>query len=405
MKRVTIGLIGSGFAADLHADAYRRLVGIDARIVAIAGRSEERARAFQRKHGLESANFYGDAEAMIEKSEAAVIDLAVPTYLHVPLALAAARAGKSVICEKPLTGYFGDPCVAIEQRSGVGETDRAEMLRACLGDCRRLAEAMERSEGVFCYAENWVYAPPITKAKALLESSGGTILEIRCGESHSGSHSPFAREWRYTGGGSLLRNGAHPFGAALHLKLHEGMVKRGEPILPRSVIATTARCRDILDTLPRERDRVVSRPRDVEDWSSAIVTFEDGTNAVICANDITLGGIDNWLNLYASNTRIECRISQNDAVRAYAPSERELADAYTVEKRETAAGWAPAQPDEHWMTGYPFELQDFLEAVLDKRQPLSDLALAVWTVKTMYCAYLSAQTGRRVEIPKGYAVE
>ncbi len=405
MKEISIGIIGAGFAAGLHAEALRRLVGIDARIIAIAGRNRARAVAFQERFGLESAHYYSSAEELIATSEAKVIVMATPTFMHVPLSIAAIRAGKSVICEKPLTGYFGDPAVPLDQRTGVGEEDRAVMLRACLKECQRLENAVRESDAVFCYAENWVYAPPIAKARRLLESSGGTILEIRCGESHSGSHSPFAREWRYTGGGALFRNGAHPYGAALHLKFWEGMTRHGKPICPQSVVATTARYRDFLDELPREQDHVVSRPVDVEDWSSGIVTFEDGTNAVISANDVTLGGIDNWLNIYASNARIECRISQNDSVKAYAPTEREFAPSMTVEKIETTAGWSPAQPDEDWMTGYPFEMQDFLESVIAKRQPLSGLDLAIWCAKTMYCAYLSARTGRRIDIPAGYSFE
>ncbi len=55
------------------------------------------------------------------------------------------------------------------------------------------------------YAENWVYAPPIAKAARLAAASGGVILEMRGGECHSGSHSPYSKEWRYTGGGALLR--------------------------------------------------------------------------------------------------------------------------------------------------------------------------------------------------------
>jgi predicted dehydrogenase len=400
MQQHTVAMIGTGFAADIHAAQLRRLVGINARVTAIAGRNRQRAQTFMQKHDLDAAAYFADAEECITRSDAEIVDLVVPTCLHVPLALAAIKAGKQVICEKPLTGYFGPADTPIAQRSGVGDADRATMLEACLDDCRRLQDCANRHNAIFCYAENWVYAPPIAKARRLLKTSGGVILEIRCGESHSGSHSPYARQWRYTGGGSLLRNGAHPFGAALHLKCQEGLRLRGAPVRPQSVIAVTARCRDLLDNLPREQDQVVSRPDDVEDWSSSIVTFEDGTNAVISANDITLGGIDNWLNIYASNTRIECRISHNDSVRAFGPTGAEIRGADSVEKIETTAGWNPTQPDEDWMTGYPHEMQDFLEAIHDKRPPLSDLDLAVWCVKTMYCAYVSAQTGRQVTIPR-----
>ena len=59
-----VGFIGAGFTARLHAEAYHQVRGVD------------------------------------------VVDLCVPTSLHAPLAIKAARAGKHVIVEKPLTGFF-----------------------------------------------------------------------------------------------------------------------------------------------------------------------------------------------------------------------------------------------------------------------------------------------------------
>lgn len=397
-------MVGTGFAANLHAESYEKVPGVDVQIVAVASKELEQAKKFCADYGIDPSQIYEDAEKMIEEIDADIIDLVVPTFLHVPFAIKAAKAGKSVICEKPLTGYFGDPSTPIDKRKDVGATDKKTMLQECLKDCERLEQVIKETGVSFCYAENWCYARPIWKAKKIIEKSKGTILEIRCGESHSGSHSKFAAEWKYTGGGALIRMGAHPYGAAIHLKLWEGMVKYGKPILPESVIATTSKYRPFLDKLPRELDRIVSRPVDVEDWSTAIITFEDGTNATVIASDVTLGGIENWLNVYTSNTRIECKISNNNTVMAYAPTDKELKEVYTIEKIETKTGWSNAQPDEDWMTGYPFELEDFIHSVLERRQPESDLQLAIWTAKAMYAAYLSAESGHRVQIPRDYKI-
>lgn len=397
-------MIGAGFAANIHAEAYHGVPGVDVQVVAVADTNTDQAKQFCEKHHLE-AKIYADADAMIAETDAAIIDLPVPTFLHVPYAIKAANAGKSIICEKPLTGYFGDPNVPVDERENVGATPKKDMLAECLKDCQRLEEALQENEVLFGYAENWVYAPPVTKAKRLVEAAQGKILEIRCGESHSGSHSPYAAEWKYTGGGALIRMGAHPYGAAIHLKLWEGQVRDGKPIYPASVVATTARCRDFLEDLPRDQDHVKSRPVDVEDWSTAIITFADGTNATVIASDVTLGGIENWINVYASNCRVECKISNNNSVMAYAPTTKQFEHEYTIEKTETKAGWSHAQPDEDWMTGYPFEMADFVTAVLENRQPVSNHELAIWCAKTMYAAYLSAESGRRVEIPAGYQVE
>ncbi|MHA1998757.1 MAG: Gfo/Idh/MocA family protein [Promethearchaeota archaeon] len=404
-KIIKIAMIGTGFAANLHAEAYARVPGVDVQIVAVASKLPDQAKEFCKEFHIDPNNIYEDADKMISEVDADIIDLVVPTFLHVPYAIKAARAGKSVICEKPLTGYFGDPGVPIEERKNVGKTDKKVMLQECLKTCKEIEDVIKETGVTFCYAENWCYARPIWKAKRLVKKARGKILEIRCGESHSGSHSKFAAEWKYTGGGALIRMGAHPISAAIHLKLWEGMERDGKPIYPKSVIATTSRCRDILDELPEGQDRIVSRPVDVEDWSTTIITFEDGTNAVCVASDVTLGGIENWLNVYASNCRIEGKISNNNSVMAYAPTDKEFKDAYTIEKTETKVGWTPAQADEDWMTGYPFEMEDFINCVLNKKKPVSNLDLAIWSTKVFYSAYLSAETGQRVEIPGGYILD
>jgi predicted dehydrogenase len=401
-KKIKIALVGARFAADLHMEAYYNVPGIDIEITGVASKDSNNARAFCEKHGLNSSIVHEDASSMIKEVDADIIDLVVPPFLHVPFAIEAAKVGKNVICEKPLTGYFGDQTIPIENRKNVGLTDKKIMFQECLKDCGRLENIFNDNEIIFCYAENFVYAPPIVKAKRLLKASKGKILEIRGGEGHSGSHSPFAAEWKYTGGGSLIRMGAHPYGAAVHLKMWEGLIQNGKPIYPQSVVATVAKCRDILKDAPPEVDYINSRPVDVEDWSCGIITFEDGSNAVIIGSDITLGGVDNWLNIYASNTRIECKLSNNNTVMGYAPSDRQFMDEYTIEKIETKAGWSSAQPNEDFMFGYPAEMKDFIQSVLEKKQPESDLKLAIWTTKVMYAAYLSAETGQRIEIPRSY---
>ncbi len=402
MKEIKIAMVGTGFAANIHAENYQKLSGINAKIVAVASKDLKEAQEFCKEYNIDPKMIYDDGEKMLKEVDADIADLVVPTVLHVPMAIIAAKTGKSVICEKPLTGYFGDPKVPTSQRQNVGKTDKKIMLQECLKDCERLEKVIKETGVTFCYAENWVYAPPVSKAKSLLKSAGSKILEIRGGESHSGSHSKFAAEWKYTGGGALTRMGAHPYGAAIHMKLWEGLWRDGKPIYPKSVIATVAKCRDFLDKMPRDQDYIVSRPVDVEDWSTGIITFEDGTNATVIASDVTLGGIENWMNFYGSSTRVECKISNHNAVMAYAPTEKQFANEYTIEKTETKAGWSPAQPDEDWMTGYPFELQDFVESVAAKKQPISNLELAIWTAKVMYAAYLSAESGQRVDIPKDY---
>lgn len=116
--------------------------------------------------------------------------------------------------------------------------------------------------------------------------------------------------------------------------------------------------------------------------------------------ELVMGGVHNWLDVYANNHRMRCNINPIDANVLYNPVEGQLAQVYLNEKLGTKQGWSFPAPDENWMSGYPQELRDFMECLRDGREPQSDAALAADTVSTLYAAYVSAQDrGRETEIP------
>jgi predicted dehydrogenase len=273
------------------------------------------------------------------------------------------------------------------------------MLRAALGSADELIGACRAAGVRLCYAENWVYAPPIQKARRLLMAAGGPILRLVGEESHSGTHAPANKRWVTAGGGSLLGKGCHPLGGILYLKADEGVRLRGRPVRPVSVLAEVAQLADtetFRAATPRYLNTVAGA--DVEDWGGMLLRFDDGTVAQISAADVVLGGIRNQLQVYAAKAVIFCNMNPNDAVQAYAPDSAVFGSEYITEKIETKAGWTFPQPDEDWMTGYPSELQDFVESVALGREPLSGGPLARDVLAVTYAAYLSAAEGRRVEL-------
>jgi predicted dehydrogenase len=146
------------------------------------------------------------------------------------------------------------------------------------------------------------------------------------------------------------------------------------------------------------RKWLVSSWEDVEDWFCAIITFEDSSKAVIFASDGILGGVRKWMQAYLSNCVVFANINPHDALQVYAPDPRIFGEEYLTEKLETKAGWSFPSPDEDWMGGYPQELEDFIDCILQKREPLSGLDLAEDTTKVIYSAYLSAERGQRVDL-------
>lgn len=389
MTRLGVGLVGSGFAADIHARALRDLSGLGANIAGIASRDKLSAAELADRYGIPQV--YSTYDELLCSSGVHVVDLCVPNVLHHPFALQAADAGKHIICEKPLTGYFGDGEIG-----QVGFTPKSRMLAEALRKADEILDAARRNGVKLMYAENWVYAPAIEKARCLLTASKGAILELRGVEAHSGSHAAHAKTWQQSGGGALLRLGAHPIGTAIHLKRYEGMMRNGQPITVQSVIAETADLTSVEAIQEQPRRWLVDGWEDVENWSVILLTFSDGTRGVLMASDIALGGIEAWLQILLTNGRIHCNLSRNNVCEVYAPDASIWETEYLSEKLETKAGWNFASVDEHWMLGYPQEMRDFIEAVQYDRMPLSDGGLGRAVVEAIYAAYLSAESGRRV---------
>lgn len=389
---VNIGLVGAGFAANIHARGYLRSCNDCARLFAVAAVPSEQAVDLAARYGID--NVYESYEALLACSDVDVVDLCVPNNLHAPFAVAAAEAGKHIICEKPLTGYFGGQGAA----EPVGNTPKSLMLTEALKTAQGMVQAARDCRVKLMYAENWLYAPPVQKALRLVQASRGSVLEIRAQECHSGSHAPYAKEWRYAGGGSLMRLGAHPLGTALYVKRQEGLLRDGQPIRLKSVSAEVGDITHAAASRAKAEDWIVSDWHDVENWAAVVLTFEDGTHALISATDTALGGMVDTLDIHLSNARISCDMGHSSLIRAFAPDPTIFGDEYLAEKLETKAGWSFPSVDEEWLLGYPQELRDFVEAVRFDRAPLSDDLLGLDVVRAIYAAYQSAEEGRRVDL-------
>jgi len=385
MEKIGIGMVGARFAAELHVRSYEKLRGVKLEILAVCSKSRESGEAFAKRYGIPFV--YTDYRQMLERKDIQAVDLCIPTDLHHLMAIQAAEAGKHIICEKPLTGYFGD-----------GKTPRQKMMQEALKNASEVVKAVERRKVKFCYAENFVYAPPLLKLKSLMKACQGTILDIRAEESHSGSHAVYSREWKTSGGGSLIRLGSHPIGAVLHLKHYEGMIKLGRPIRATSVVGDVGFLTKMESFRKEPKKWMVDSWVDVEDWAAAVITFEDGSKATVHSTDVSLGGVKNLISVYLSNAVAQININPNNSLVVYSPEGNIFGSEYITEKVETKAGWQFPSPDEDWMRGYPQELEDFIQAIIEDREPISGLGLAYETVKVIYGAYLSAESGKRVDL-------
>ncbi len=387
-KTVRSGIVGAGFSASFHYEAIQKVYGTNVDVVGVYAKDNDMARAYAEKRGI---RVFESLDQLIENVD--VVHVNTPPFAHEQVAVTALAADKHVICEKPLTGYFGDG-------SPDFHWDNANMevaLADALASVDRMIQAEKSSQGRLMYAENWVYAPSIQKEREVLEKTGAQILWIHGEEAHSGSHSVDYAHAARCGGGVLIGKGCHPLSAALYLKRVEGRVRNGKPIRPKAVTARGHAITKIPDF--RDEGHIRCDYYDIEDFSMIHVVFEDDTIATVFASDIVLGGIHNWLEICANNHRTVCNINPNTAMQTYNPREENFKDIYVLEKLGTKQGWACTSPDEDWFTGYPQEIEAFYRCAAYGDEIESDMNLAADTISTIYSAYLSsARKGAEVPV-------
>ncbi len=389
---IRVGVVGARFAARFHWEGYRRVYGVPVKVVGVTSKSAESREAFARDRGIAA---FASLDELCDAAD--VIDICAPGSAHEPLAIQALGYGKHVVIEKPFTGFYGPAGGADDFRGNA--FPKETMLQEALASCNRILSAARQAGKKICYAENWVYAPAIEKEREILAKTGGQILWLIGDESHSGSHSPYYGIWKSSGGGSLVGKGCHPLSAALHLKRVEGSARNAKPIRPATVSARTHE----ITRMKNFRDAGFLRTTydDVEDYGLMHITFDDGTVADIFSSELVMGGVHNWLEVFANNHRTRCNLNPTDALETYSPREEFLKDVYVTEKLGTKQGWSNPAPDEDWQHGYPREFQDFMESIYFDREPLSGGDLARDTVAVLYSAYLSAERrGAEVEIPQ-----
>jgi predicted dehydrogenase len=188
-----IGMVGCGGIAGAHMAGFA-LIPDQARITAVCDVDEARARSAAERAG--GATVYADFNQMMEDPAVDVVDICLPHHLHAPAIIAAARAGKHILCEKPL-------CTTLAEAVQVREVVRAGGVT------------------LMC-AHNQLFEPAIALAHTILQSGRlGSVYLIRTNDCFRLNRSVEEWGWRRTlstaGGGELLDTGYHPSYVMLYL--------------------------------------------------------------------------------------------------------------------------------------------------------------------------------------------
>jgi len=182
---------------------------------------------------------------MLQEPDIEMVTITAPNYLHAPMTIDAAKAGKHVMCEKPL-------CVTLEEAD--------QMIDTC-----------KRQGVLLMYGEELFFTPKYLKAKEMADEGGlGKIYLIKQSEKHFGPHSDWFWDVKRAGGGALMDLGCHGI-AFCWWFLGKQKIK--------SVFAHLS-------------TQVNARRTKGDDEAITIIEFEDGAIGMVESSWNRLGGMD-----------------------------------------------------------------------------------------------------------------
>ena len=314
MRKITMlgaGLIGRFYVESLHGQRSRD------RVEVLYSRTEERARRLAAELGIPRVTT--DMSKAIEDPGTDVVVVGLPNHLHEKAVVASARAGKAVLCTKPL-----------------GRTG-AEALR--------MLEAVEKARVFHGYLEDLAYTPKTLKALGEVRAGAlGKVLWARSRETHPGPHSDWFWDKAQSGGGAIVDLGCHCIEIARNFI--------GKDIRPVEIACWA-------DTQVH--------PIEAEDHAVGLVRYENGALGQFEVSWTFRGGMD----LRDEVAGTEGTIWLNHWLRTgFEVFTAVGAGGYVAEKAEGTKGWLFPVGDETGALGYLAMFRDMLDSLDAGRAPM-----------------------------------
>ena len=333
------GIIGLGDIAERHGVPALALAR-DTELVAVLSRSMEKAQAFAAKHGV--ARAYDSLEKMLADKELDAIYIATPNNLHADQTVAAARAGKHVLCEKPMA---------------ITEPDCERMIQAC--------DAHKVKLGVVFHNR---YSPAHQEARRHVQA--GVLGEIQLVRAQLcvGYRGRRWQGWRNdpaaAGSGAIAAQGVHPVDLLRFLMDSE-----------------VVEVRSMIDELPPERP--------VDDMVYSLLKFKNGAHGIVVAG-ILIPFPDNDVSLYGSKGKIICRGTLGTPVKG-------------VRREVVVAGNFPEirtefPPESAQQINMARLIEDFNQSVLDDTEPPLSGRNGLQMVKIANAMLESGRHGKAVRL-------
>jgi predicted dehydrogenase len=391
--RLGVGIVGSGFNARFHIQAFAAVR--DADVVGVWSPNRKNAAATA---AYAQALEVGDAKAfrsireMVADPAVDAIWLCGPNHAriaNVEEIVSTIKRGegelRGLACEKPLA-------------RNVAEAKKVAKLAASVG----------LNTG---YLENQLFAPDITRGRDLIWARGAALTGrpylARAAEEHSGPHMPWFWQGTLQGGGVLNDMMCHSVEVVRHL-----LTKPGAPRSSIRPVRVTGHVASLKWTRPQYAKRLRAtmgkdvdyRRRPAEDFARATIEYEaSGGETLIGEVTTSWSFVGAGLRLSAELLGPEYSMSWNtldSGLKLFFSREvRGKAGEDLVEKQNAEMGLMPVVADEAAAYGYAAENRHFVRAFLRGEQPMLTFDDGVEVMRILMTAYMSAAQGRTLDFP------
>lgn len=392
-RRLGIGLIGSGFNAKFHVQAFVAVREAD--ILGVWSPNPQHAgetAALARDLDVGQAKAYRSITEMVADPAIEALWLCGPNHTrleNVEEIVDAVRRGggalKGLACEKPL-----------------GRN---------VAEATRIAQLVKQAGLRHGYLENQLFAPQIVRGHELIWARGagaaGRPYLARAAEEHSGPHAPWFWQGRLQGGGVLNDMMCHSVEVVRYLLT--------EPKAPRSSLRlaqVTARIGSLKWTRPeyvQSLSRAMGKQVDyanhpAEDFASVTLEFETDRGLALLGEATT-----SW-SYVGAGLRLSAELLGPEYSMAWNSLDSGLKLFFSrqvsggtgedlVEKQNAETGLMPVVANEAWAYGYEAEDRHFARAFLQDQTPMLTFDDGVEVVRTLMTAYMSAEQGCTLSFP------
>ncbi len=343
--KVKVGIIGSQFEADIHAASFK-MASEWAEVVAVASPTAGHAAELAKRYGI--PNVFTDYREMLKDRDLEMVTICAPNALHSQMTADCAKAGKHVVCEKPLamTIEEGEQMIHVTRQAGV----------------------------LLMYAEELFFTPKYLKAKEMADDGAfGKVHLVKQSEKHFGPHAAWFWDVNRCGGGAFMDLGCHGIAFCYWFL--------GRPAM-KSIYCQMG-------------TYVHGDKTQGDDETFCILEFEGGALGVVENSWGRRGGMDDRIEVYGADGVTYVNLHMGNALITYS----ENGFGYAVEKAPSTKGWSWPVFEELWNYGFPQEMGHFSRCVRGKDNLQSTGEDGLVVLKTLYAGYASAGEGRKIEMP------